>query len=164
MSALKINPIHPFLNRDILLALTEGILNTLGSMSKVSVKFEKPFADNAWVTPKQISVLVKLDSDSYTGQLVFHFDAVVAQKVIESMTGELLAADSLELIDGMGEISNIFYGAAKTKLKEKGLSLAMAIPKPCWSTDLVVKPNVTTKIIMPFHVENIECFFEIAVY
>jgi chemotaxis protein CheX len=155
---------HPFMNRDIILNLTNGMTTTLKLMANVDAHFEKPFANSKWKSPKEISVFLVLNTDSYQGQLQFHFDIMVAKKIIENMVGAEVDENSPEILDGVGEISNIFYGAAKTKLKELGLDLNMTIPQPCWTKDLPEHVGQSIKMIIPFKVEDKECFVEIILY
>ncbi len=164
MGAPKIDVTHPFMNRDVILNLSNGMSTTLKMMADIEASFEKPYASVDWKSPKEISVFLILDTDSYKGQVLFHFDKAVAKKIIENMVGSAVAEDSPEILDGVGEISNIFYGAAKTKLKEAGFDLKMTIPQPCWTKDLPPVTNKSLVMIIPFKIENKDCFVEIILF
>jgi chemotaxis protein CheX len=164
MAAPKITSDHPFMNRDVIMNLSNGMSTTLKLMANIDTQFEKPFSDKAWSSPKEISVLLSLDSDFFKGQIVFHFDKHVAKKIIENMIGSQVAEDSPEILDGVGEISNIFYGAAKTKLKESGFNLQLTIPQPLWTKDLPVPIQKSIVMVIPFKVENKDCFVEITLF
>jgi chemotaxis protein CheX len=164
MGAPKINASHPFMNRDVILNLSNGMTATLKMMANVDSSFEKPYTSTHWKSPKEISVYLILDTDAYKGQVLFHFDKDVAKKIIENMVGSAIAEDSADILDGVGEISNIFYGAAKTKIKEAGIDLNMTIPKPCWTKDLTPITNKSISMIIPFKIENKDCYVEIIIF
>lgn len=164
MGAPKIDLTHPFMNRDVILNLSNGMTTTLKLMAQIDAHFEKPYASTDWKSPKEISVFLVLDTDAYKGQVLFHFDKAVAKKIIENMIGSSVPEDSPEILDGVGEISNIFYGAAKTKLKEAGFDLNMTIPQPCWTKDLPEMVTKSLSMIIPFKVEDKDCFVEIVLF
>lgn len=164
MAAPKLNPEHPFMNREVILNISNGMSTTLKLMANIDAEFKTPFVDLNWSSPKEISVFLVLDTDFYKGQVLFHFDKSVAQKIIENMIGSTVDAESPEMLDGVGEISNIFYGTAKTKLKAVGFDLNMSIPKPCWTKDLPAMLNKKVGMVIPFQIENKDCFVEIVFY
>lgn len=163
-AAPKINPDHPFLNRDVIMNLSNGMTNTLKVMANIEAHFEKPFSDINWSSPKEISVFLTLNTVLFKGQVLFHFDKNIAKKIIENMVGSTVEEDSPEILDGVGEISNIFYGAAKTKLKDVGYDLNMTIPQPCWTKDLPEMLNKTAGMIIPFKIDGIDCFAQIVLF
>ncbi len=155
---------HPFMNRDVVMNLSNGMSTTLKLMADIEAEFGKPFADSNWSSPKEISVFLVLNTPSYKGKVQFHFDILVAKKIIENMIGSEVDQNSPEILDGVGEISNIFYGAAKTKLKDLGVDLNMSLPQPCWTKDLPKNIGGQTSMIIPFKIENKDCFVEILLY
>ena len=82
-AAIKQPQQHPFLDRDVILSLANGVTETLQTMAQTSASFEKPFVAKDWKTPCQIAVFLELHSDPYKGQVRFHFDKNVAQGIIE---------------------------------------------------------------------------------
>jgi chemotaxis protein CheX len=164
MGAPKIDNEHPLLNRDIILNLSNGMSHTLKLMANVEAEFTKPFSDPKWNSPKEISVVMVLDTPFYAGHIMFHFDKMVAKKIIENMIGAEVDENSDEILDGVGEISNIFYGAAKTKIKEQGFDLNMSIPKPYLTKDLPALVSKSVCMIIPFKIENKDCFVEIVLF
>lgn len=161
-AANKMPPQHPFMDKEVLLNLTNGISQTLKTMAELTANFEKPFISAGWVPPNEISVLLNMESDPYKGMIYFHFAKFVAELTIEKMTGSKAEADSPEILDGVGEISNIFYGAAKTKLNQLGFQLKLTQPLPHWTKDLPPKVGNTISLVIPFKIEEKACYIEIA--
>ena len=163
-AAPKININHPFMDRLVVLSFANGVVEALKTMSDISAEFEKPFAALNWRSPSDVSVYLTLNSDSYKGRLVFHFPIGVAKAIIEKITGSEVQEDSDDVLDGVGEISNMFYGAAKTKLNTSGFNLTMSIPKPCWTKSLPQPMSDSTCMLIPFKVLNEMCYVEIVLF
>lgn len=164
MSLLKRpDPRHPFMEGQVILNIGNGIVETLRMMAEVEATFERPFAVKNWVSPTDVSVFLRLDSGDHRGLLQFHFNKNTAKLIIDKMTDSDIALDSDELLDGVGEISNIFYGAAKTKLNQIGFNLKMTIPKACWTKNLPLSTTETTCMLIPFKVLGELCYVEIII-
>ena len=101
----------------------------------------------------------------FKGQILFHFDKQVAKTIIEKMMSlEILDENSSELLDGVGEISNMFYGTAKMKLNEIGFKLSMSTPHPCWTKDLPPVASSKANMIVPFKIITKHCYVEIIIF
>ena len=156
---------HPFLDRDVILSLANGVTETLQTMAQTVAAFEKPFVAKEWKTPCQIAVFLELHSDPYKGQVRFHFDKNVAQGIIEKMLGAKVDEMALnDILDGVGEISNIFFGLTKTKLNSIGFKLNMTTPHPCESDTLPPIIGEKTLLIIPFRIEQTLCYVEMILY
>ncbi len=159
-AAKKINIHHPFMDGAIIHSLANGVVEALKVMVDIEASFEKPFVGLNWKSPTDFSVYLNLNSDSYKGRIQFHFTHMVAKTIIEKLIGSEVV-DKSEILDGVGEISNIFYGGAKTKLNLLGLNLSMSLPKPCLTKDLPNTISETTCMLIPFKVLGEICYVEI---
>lgn len=162
-AARKIKAEHPFMDRELVLSFANGVVDVLKMMAQVDANFEKPFAAVNWKSPTELSVHLALNSDPYKGKIVFHFDKTVAQSIIEQMTGSEVSPSLEEILDGVGEISNMFYGAAKTKLNMVGFQLAMTLPVPVLTKNLPVYVTDTTSMVIPFRILEKLCYVEIII-
>lgn len=163
MSAANKSPgHHPFMDKEVLLNLTNGVAETLKTMADMSTHFEKPFISTSWAPPNEISVFLNVESDPFRGMIYFHFLKSVAELAIEKLTGSKPTPDSPEILDGVGEISNIFYGLAKTKLNQLGFQLKLSQPHPYWTKELPPRIGNTVSLVIPFKIENQACYIEIA--
>ncbi|MBC7741938.1 MAG: chemotaxis protein CheX [Bdellovibrionaceae bacterium] len=159
-AANKINIHHPFMDGVIIQSLANGVVEALKIMVNIEASFEKPFVGTNWKSPTDFSVYLNLNSDFYRGRIQFHFTEMVAKTIVEKLIGSEVIEKS-EILDGVGEISNIFYGGAKTKLNSLGLNLAMSLPKPCLTKDLPKAIAETTCMLIPFKVLGEICYVEI---
>ena len=162
-AAFKVDVQHPFMDREVVLNIANGVVETLKILADITADFEKPFVADHWQSPTEVSVYLNLNSEPFCGKIHFHFDVKVAKYIIETLTGSSVPSDSDEILDGVGEISNIFYGSAKTKLNGIGYNLKMSLPTPCWTKDLPPSPDSKKCMIIPFKVNNALCYVEIVI-
>jgi|GEM_PF-3303745 len=163
-TAPKIAEAHPFLNREVILNFSNGVAETLQTMAGFTISFEKGFVEKNWKAKNDISVYLDLKSPPYTGQIRFHFNKTVLVALFEKMLGQTVDPNSNEILDCLGEISNMCYGYAKAKLNEKGFALQMTIPHPSATTDL---PEVFSRhphIVIPFKVLEQACQIQIIIF
>ena len=164
-AAQKLDPQHPFLNSNVILNISNGVTETLQTMAQTEAHFEKPYVAKDWKTPTDITVFLELKSDPYHGQVRFHFDKSVARGILEKMLGSAInETDLAEILDGVGEISNIFFGVAKTKLNLLGFKLEMSVPHPVKSAELPETIGNKTCLVIPFKVGDTLCFVEMILY
>ncbi len=163
-SVKKFEPVHPFLNRDVILNLSNGVVETIETMAGVKSTFDKPFVEKNWKPTNDISVFLNLNSSLFKGRIYFHFNKLALVHLYEKIMGETVDADSVEIIDCLGEISNICYGFAKAKLNDKGLKFQMSIPQPCKTVDLEPIESSKPHIIIPLVVHNYACQIQIVIF
>lgn len=163
MSAAKRLQTNPFLEREIIFSIADGILDTLKLISNCTSSYDQPISGDGWTPATDISVNINIESSPYTGQFRFHFPKKLIHFLIEHVSFSKTEGKDSELLDGIGEITNIFYGAAKTRLNILGFKLQMTIPEPYYTNNL---PNLSvnnSKIIIPFEINNFKSFLEIII-
>lgn len=163
-TAPKIPVEHPFLNRDVILNFSNGVVETLETMAGVKSEFEKAFVEKNWKPQNDISVYLDLSSEPFVGQIRFHFNKFALAKLYEKMMGSPVDPDSPEILDCLGELSNMCYGYAKGKLNEKGFSLKMTLPHPCKTVDLPEAVSHHPQIVIPFKVFSESCQIQIVIF
>jgi chemotaxis protein CheX len=159
----QIDKNHPFLNRDVIMNLSAGVSETLKTMGNLESSFDKPFVEKNWKTPNDVTVLLDLKSEPFTGQLRVHFDRKCVVLLLDKFSGVTVEESAPEILDCVGEISNMCYGYAKSKLNQVGLNLQMSIPKPMPSSEApeVVSPH--PHMVLPFKIENHQCYIQIII-
>lgn len=164
-TAKKIDAGHPFMDSSVILNLANGINTTLKTMTDLVANFDKPHVGENWKSPTEFSVTLELSVPPFKGLLLFHFDKTVAQSIIEKMTGSAVeSSNTTEIMDGIGEVSNMFYGTAKTKLNELGFKLQMSVPKPGLTADLPTPVGEFKNMVIPFKIIGKSCFVEILIF
>ena len=163
MGVAKISSLHPFMNSEVIVNISNGVIETLKTMAQVSGLFEKSYVERNWKAPTEVSVYIALESPPCYGQVRFHFSKNVIKQLHKKMMNEEVAPDSNEIIDCIGELSNMCYGYAKAKLNRQGYQLRMALPHPGKTEDLPPLISKHPHIIIPFKVFNEICFIEIVI-
>lgn len=163
MSAAKRLQTNPFLDREIIFSIADGILDTLKLISNCKSNYDQPFSGDEWTPTTDISVNINIESSPHTGQFRFHFPKKLIHFLIEHVSFSKIEGKDIELLDGVGEITNIFYGAAKTRLNILGFKLQMTIPEPYYTNKLPALTANNSKIIIPFEINNFQCFLEIII-
>src|SRR4051812_23046865 len=106
-TAPKITHEHPFLNREVILSFSNGVTETLNSMAGVASTFEKGYVEKNWKAQGEISVFLDLQSPPFTGQIRFHFSKEALVQLYKKMVDENATPNSSEVVDCLGEISNM---------------------------------------------------------
>ncbi|MBX7136919.1 MAG: chemotaxis protein CheX [Oligoflexia bacterium] len=75
-----------------------------------------------------VTGLIGLTSPTAHGNLLLTFDEQSILNVVSRMFGEQILAINQEVIDAVGEITNMVCGGAKRELAEQGLKFDMATP------------------------------------
>lgn len=154
---------HPFLEHEVMINLSNGVDETLQMMASVASIFEKAFIEENWKPPADVSVYLEVQSPPSFGQIRFHFSRKALNELYKRMMNEEAAPDLKQIVDCVGEVSNVCYGYAKSKLNREGYSLGMALPRPGKTEDL---PHVESKhphMIIPFKVFNETCYIQIVI-
>lgn len=154
---------HPFRNSEVINNLSHGVVETLKLMAQIESSFGKVYAEKNWQSPNAVCVYLDLVSEPYTGQIRFHFTKKALAAVCKNMMEMDLNEDSPELIDGLGEIANIFYGYAKGKLNSQGFDLQMTLPFPGYIQDMPEVFSSIPHIIVPFYIMDELCHIQIIV-
>lgn len=117
---LDVNFINPFLEGTVEVLKVQG--KTLARAGTPMPKDPKlPFGGD-------ISGVIGLVSDTFTGSVVITFPAPTFLKIMSKMLGEDYKELTPEISDGAAELTNIIFGYAKRVLNEKGYGIKMAIP------------------------------------
>jgi len=104
--------INPFLNA------TMNVLQIQAGVDVVAGKvFRKQDTDRFY---GDISGLIGIISDAFTGSVVISFPEETFLKVMSKMLGEEYTKIDQDIVDGAGEITNMIFGQAKIVLNEKG--------------------------------------------
>lgn len=154
---------HTILENELMLNLSSGVDETLRTMAQVSSIFEPSFSGINWVAPCEYSVYLDISSPPTVGQIRLHFSFNALVGLYKGMIGDTNPPDIKEVIDILGEISNVSYGLAKGKLNREGYSLGMSLPHPGKTSDLPLLESERPSMIIPFNVFNETCYIQLVI-
>jgi CheY-specific phosphatase CheX len=150
---------NPLFKENVINAICVGVQDTLSMMAQVKAVFEKPTIEMVWKTQGDVTGVIDFETTNFRGSLYIHFPSEVLIKLYNTMVGESLTTVSPEVVDCIGEISNMAYGVAKGKLDPLKLNFSMSLPKSMKTTEL--KRMAAPHLLIPFKVYDKRCVLEI---
>lgn len=165
-AALKISNLkHPLFEKIVVEKICEGIRGTLDQLGTFKTEFHPHLFVSEWVVPTPISVVLNIKQNDQPLQVRFHFDPQPIIDILEGMLGDKVHPESQDILDGVGEISNMIYGLIKTKASSSGFQFGMGRPEACFTKNLpqIVNPNGQS-LLIPFTVNGASCHFEFIVF
>ena len=115
---MDVTLINPFINATI---------NVLETMAFMNVTPGKPFLKTDIVAIGDITGLMGLTGVANgTVAVTFESDCILA--IVSNMFGEQMSEINSEIIDAVGELTNMISGQARRELEEIGRSFKAAIP------------------------------------
>ncbi|AZZ35595.1 hypothetical protein CIK05_01870 [Bdellovibrio sp. qaytius] len=146
-SGLDVQMINPFL---------EATLMTLEQTANTKCEAQKPqlidLNEKSRTDDISIAGVISLTTEQFNGSITLAFPEVVFLKIYESMFGESVDKINEEIEDAAGELLNIIYGSAKTKLNEQcNFKLAPALPTILSGEKIKIRQTTYQKVIvLPF--------------
>lgn len=150
----------PLFKENVINAICVGVQDTLSMMAQVQAAFEKPSIELTWKTKGDVTGVIDFETNNFRGSLYIHFPSDVLIKLYNTMVGENQTTLTPEVIDCIGEISNMAYGVAKGKLDPLQLNFSMSLPKALKTTELK-RIAAAPHLLIPFKVYDQKCLLEI---
>jgi CheY-specific phosphatase CheX len=147
-------------SQNVINAFCVGINDTLKTMAQVEVAFGKPSVEMQWQAFGDITGVVDFETADYKGSIYIHFQDKTLMKIYSLLLGEECESMGPEVLDCIGEISNMAYGVAKGKLDPLQMKFSMSIPKPTKTKDLI-RLGQTPHLSIPFKILNEDCLLEV---
>lgn len=154
---------NPLFKEFVSSAFRTGLKDTISLMSNAEVSFEKTEIRMDWKTEGQISGVINFETTEFRGSLYIHFSGSALIKICNQMTGEKYTEVCPEVIDCIGEISNMAYGVAKGKLDYLKLNFTLSLPHATETKELVRLPH-TPHLAIPFNIYDQRCLLEVSLF
>ena len=116
------------LNVDYINPFIEATVNTFKTMCSLDVVREKIFLKGDGAEIYGVTGIIGLGGEA-SGSVVLNFPAEVAIAAVGSFVGEVYDDISSDVVDGVGELTNIIAGDSKNRLGQKGYSFDIGLPK-----------------------------------
>ncbi|MHB8828006.1 MAG: chemotaxis protein CheX [Syntrophales bacterium] len=138
---MDVNYINPFLH---------GTLDVLKKMAFITAIPGKPFVKKSAAAAGDVSGIIGITGDA-TGSLALSFTEPCICEIVNSMLGESHAAINAEIIDAVGELTNMISGSARNLMEKEGIKAFAAIPTVVHGKNHTINAiyNVPS-IIIPF--------------
>jgi chemotaxis protein CheX len=139
--AMDVNYINPFL---------EGTLDVIKTMASITAEAGKPYLKKSNVAAGDVSGIIGITGDA-TGSLAISFTEACICEIVNSMLGESHTSINTEIIDAVGELTNMISGSARNLMEKQGIKAFAAIPTVVYGKNHTITAiyNVPS-IIIPF--------------
>ena len=140
----------------------ESTIHVLKTMASTSVEGGKPYLKNSPIAKGDVTGVIGLIGD-VKGTVSVSFEEASILPIVSNMFGEKLTELNDEIVDAVGEITNMISGQARQKLELLGRNLRAAIPTVIIGKNHIISHITTHKIIaIPFSTENGEFTIEVS--
>jgi chemotaxis protein CheX len=97
-----------------------------------------------------------------SGLVAFYSTTAAARSIAGSMLGMEAAQVNGEMVDAIGEITNMIAGSFRTKMVAQGHNWAISVPTVTVGSDFYIKPLVNgRRVLIPFKMDEHEVFVEL---
>ena len=116
---MNVEFINPFL---------ESTIKVIETMAFTKVTAGKPTVKQGNKSWGEVSGIIGLASESLSGNLILSFDKASILGIVGGMLGEEITGITPDVVDAVGELTNMISGGAKAMLSQKGHKFEMASP------------------------------------
>jgi len=137
-------------------------INVMKTMAKTDAKPGNPFLKSDKSAKGDVTGIIGLRGVQAKGSLAITFTEPAILRIYSQMLGENAEEISDDLVDCVGEITNMICGGAKAILSEKGYKFEMAIPSMISGKNHTVSHKTNGKIVcVPFDTSDGSFFLEV---
>lgn len=129
----------------------KATINVLGIMGQTVAEPGKPTVKNDCLSWGTVTGIIGMAGDDVTGNMMISFDEPSILSIVSLMLMEEFKEINKDVVDAVGEITNMICGGTKSILSEQGMVINMASPL------VVVGKNVeltqltkTPVVLIPF--------------
>jgi len=144
---LKAELINPFLNA------TKNVIET---MAQTRIKAGKPYLKDDKLAFGEVTGVIGMSSETTSGTMIVSFSAPAILKIVANMLMEpLRPAIDDEVVDAVGEITNMICGGAKAELAKINHNFDLATPTMLVGKGVEIPYySSTPTIVIPFATEE----------
>ena len=150
------------MNADFINPFLSSLSNVLATMAMLEVNSGQPSIKKTEAPAGDITGMITMDSPQTSGSLAISFSEAVILEIAERMLQEKFTQINKDIIDLVGELTNMITGGAKVILESKGYDFGMASPVVIQGNEehtLPVKNGPT--IIIPYTIDSGAFYVEI---
>jgi len=138
---MDVNFINPFIT---------GAVEVLGKMAFVSPVAGKAYVKTTDDAHGDVSGIIGITGDAL-GSLAISFSNNCICIIAGNMLGETFTEPTRDVLDAVGEITNMISGVARTKMEKEGMSVYAAIPSVVYGSNHTINHILKTpSIVIPF--------------
>jgi len=138
---MNVRFINPFL---------DGTKEVLKTMAFTDAETGKAYLKKDDIAHGEVSGIIGITGD-IVGSLAVSFESSCICGIVNSMLGEEYSEPTRDVLDAVGELTNMISGVARTKMEKDGLSVFAAIPSVIIGKDHTITHILKApSIVIPF--------------
>lgn len=138
---MDVEYINPFLNGAL------EVLNTMASFQPVP---GKPYVKKDDLAHGDVSGIIGITGDA-VGSLAISFSEMCICNIVGRMLGETFTTINHDVLDAVGELTNMISGVSRTQLEKRGMSVFAAIPSVVFGANHTITHILKSpSIVIPF--------------
>jgi len=144
---MKAEYINPFLN---------AAKNVIQTMARIQVKSSKPQLKTNNTTFGKVSGIIGMASATISGNMIISFQEQCILNIVANMLMEPIKTEiDNDVIDAVGELTNMICGGAKAELSQLGHSFDLATPTMVVGKDIEISNySQSPTIVIPLSTEH----------
>lgn len=151
---MDVEYINPFLN---------GTLEVLKTMASFQPVPEKPYVKKDDLAHGDVSGIIGITGDAI-GSLAISFSASCICSIVGRMLGETFTTINHDVLDAVGELTNMISGVSRTHLEKKGMTVFAAIPSVVFGANHTINHILKSpSIVIPFSSPNGPFFVDVCI-
>jgi chemotaxis protein CheX len=119
---------EPNMNVEFVNPFLVSTTNVLSTMAKTTATFGKPFLKTDRSAKGDVTGIIGMSGSQAKGSLAITFTEAAILHIYNQMLGEVAKEVNDDVVDCVGEITNMITSGAKAMLSEKGYKFELAIP------------------------------------
>jgi len=138
---MDVEYINPFLN---------GTLEVLKTMASFQPVPGKPYVKKDDLAHGDVSGIIGITGDAI-GSLAISFSESCICNVVGRMLGETFTVINHDVLDAVGELTNMISGVSRTQMEKKGMTVFAAIPSVVFGANHTINHILKSpSIVIPF--------------
>lgn len=130
-------------------------VNVVRTMAATDLKVGKIQTKESKLTDGVVTGIIGLASEKASGNMVLSFDQPSILGIVKRMLMEEFTEINADVVDAVGELTNMICGGAKADLSQKGYIFDMAIPVMIVGKNVEVKQlSEAPTIVIPFYTQD----------
>ena len=140
-----------------------GALEVLKKMARVEAVAGKPFVNKTDAAQGDVSGIIGITGDA-VGSLAISFTNGCICAVVGRMLGEVYTEPTRDVLDAVGEITNMISGVARTRMEKEGLNVYAAIPSVVFGSNHTINHILKSpSIVVPFSTVGGTFFIDVCI-
>ena len=150
---MRVEFVNPFI---------KALKNVMSVMASIDLNVEKPKKKTDEIARGDVSGIIGMIGPQVKGSMAITFDENLALKIMKNMLGDDNSNINHEVMDMVGELTNMICGGAKNDLSKEGYAFEMAVPVVISGNNHSIHHKVDgPKIILTFTSTSGNAFLEI---